>query len=74
MTDPRTLAATVVNQIYALHNVPMGGPMYKDFIKAFAHSLDYHAQECCLQRQMDRVLVDDGEYLTLPSTGNDTVQ
>lgn len=73
MTDPRTLAATVVNQIYTLHKVPMGGAMYQDFIKAVAHSLDYYGQECALQRQLDRLVVFEDETPIIVSDGNSTI-
>lgn len=73
MTDPRTLAATVVNQIYTLHKVPMGGPMYHDMVKAFAHALDYHAQENALQRQMERLVVFEDETPIIVSDGNGTI-
>jgi hypothetical protein len=73
MTEPRTLAAQVLNQVYAAHNVPTGGDMYKLLHQAFADALDFYGQQCALQRQMDRLLIEDEDSFVIPSGGNDTV-
>ena len=59
MNDPRKLAAMMVNQVYNAYNTPKGSDFYNDLIDEFAKALDFYGQHCALQRQMDRLLVDD---------------
>jgi len=73
MNEPRTLAAMVVNQIYDLHHCDKGSIMYQDTVKYVAEALDFYGQQCALQRQMDKLLIDETLQPVIIPGGNDTI-